>query len=271
MNIPIGLSRDANHVYTANYPPLEPVVAPGVTGILKVIDKPAIVPWAQGMVAEAAIANRSQLEEWVKVGGVEGAVQLLRRAAETKRDAAANRGVTIHALAASIVQGQPVTIPEDIASTVMGYVKWIERFQPEFLAVEEMVFSYAHNYGGTLDVIAKIATEVWLLDLKSSKGIYPDSACQLSGYGEAEFIGRTGDPRQYVLPHIDQYGIVHVTPEGSELIPYDVTGAEFKAFLAARALHDWRANRSRSVIGQAVGPQLLHFPNPVPEKEKVAV
>lgn len=255
----IGLTRDAAHIYTAEYDG-PPVVIPGVTGILKVLDKPAIVPWAQRIVAEAAINHRGDLESWVQVGGVENAVALLKGAAETQRDAAANRGSAVHSLAEAIVKGQPVTVPVELAPYVLAYQSWIEKFQPDFLAVEEMVCSLEYQYAGTLDSIAVIAGETWLLDIKTSKGYYPETALQLAAYGHAEFIGRENDPVQYAIPPIDQYGVIHVTPAGAELIPYDVTDVEFAAFLAVKRAHRWRSTRAGKVIGQAIGPALLNFP-----------
>lgn len=252
-----GLSRDAKHVYIAAYP--EPVVLPSVTTIMRVLDKPAIVPWAQGIVAEAAIRNRDKLEEWVNVGGVDGAIRLLKGAAETQRDKAANRGTAVHSLAEAIVKGHPVTVPEELAPYVTAYQSWIERFQPDFLAIEEMVCSLEYGYAGTLDSIAVIAGETWLLDIKTSKGYYPETAQQLAAYGHAEFIGRPNDPVQYAIPTIEQYGVIHVRPEGAELIPYDVTHVEFAAFLAAKRIHQWRSTRAGKVIGQAIGPALLNF------------
>lgn len=256
----IGLTRDDKHIYTADYPPDAAVVIPGVTGILKVLDKPAIIAWAQGIVAEAAIRNRDKLEEWVAVGGVDGAIKLLKGAAETQRDAAADRGSAIHTLAEAIVKGQPVTVPVELAPYVLAYQSWIESFQPEFLAVEEMVCSLEYGYAGTLDSIAVIAGETWLLDIKTSKGYYSETALQLAAYGHAEFIGRPGDPVRYALPPVEQFGVIHVRPEGAELIPYDVTDVDFAAFLAVKRAHKWRSTRANKVIGQAVGPALLNFP-----------
>jgi len=258
MTAPVGLSRDANHIYTASYDGVVTVV-PGVTGILKVIDKPALMPWAQGLVAEAAVAHRAELEEWVSVGGVEGAVQLLRRAAETQRDKAAGIGSEVHSLAESLVKGQQVTVPPDLAPYVTAYLNWQAAFAPEFLAVEEMVFSASGRYAGTLDCICVIAGETWLLDIKTSKGTYAETALQLAAYANADFIGRPGDPEKYAIPPIDQYGVIHVRPEGAELIPYDVTPEDFEAFMAFRRGHDWRATKAKTVIGQAIGPALLNF------------
>ena len=87
----IGLSRDANHLYTASYDGLTETL-PSVTTVLRVLEKPALVPWAQGIVAEAAVAHRGELEAWVQVGGVEGAIGLLRKAATAQRDRAAATG-----------------------------------------------------------------------------------------------------------------------------------------------------------------------------------
>lgn len=255
----VGLSRDAKHVYTAHYPPEGPVVLPSVTTVMRVLDKPAIVPWAQGIVAEAAIAHRNELESWVSVGGVEGAVSLLRKAAETKRDAAASIGSSVHALAEAIVKGLPVTVPEDQAPFVTAYQAWIEDFQPDFLAVEEMVVG--DGYAGTLDSIARIAGETWLLDIKTSRGgPYKDTALQLAAYANALYIGRPGDATKYALPKIDQYGVIRVRPEGAELVPFDVTGATYAAFRAALEMWRWFDGPAKTTVQQAVGPALLHFP-----------
>lgn len=253
----IGLWRDEKHVYTASYDDLQATV-PGVTGILKVLDKPAIVPWAQGIVAEAAIRNRDKLAEWVAVGGEEGAITLLKRAAETQRDKAASTGSEVHSLADALNRGIPVTIPDELAPFVSAYQKWVADFEPHFLASEQMVYS-SLGYGGTLDSIAVIAGETWLLDIKTSKGTYSETALQLAAYAYADFIGRPGDPQRYAIPAIDQFGVVHVRPEGAELIPYDVTPDTFEAFRAVKRAHDWRMTKAKTVIGQAIGPALLNF------------
>lgn len=254
----LGLSRDAAHIYTAAYPPDEPRIVPGVTGILRVLDKPALMPWAQGLVAEAAIAHRSELEGWVSVGGVDGAVSLLRKAAETQRDKAAGIGSEVHALAEALVKGQQVTVPPDLAPYVTAYLNWQAAFEPEFLAVEEMVFSDV-GYAGTLDAICVIAGETWLLDYKTSKGTYSETAMQLAAYARADFIGRPGDAGKYAIPPIDQYGVVHIRPEGAELIPYDVTDEDYEAFLHVLGAHRWRQGKAKTVVGQAIGPALLNF------------
>lgn len=254
-----GLTRDERHTYFTSYEGEPEQTLPGVTGILNALNKPAITRWVGNTVAEAAVLHRGELEGWVALGGVDGAIDLLKKAAETKRDSAASIGAQVHALADALVKGQPITVPEELAPFVTSYQRWIADFEPEFLAVEEMVVG--DGYAGTFDSIAHIGSETWLLDIKTgATGPYKDTALQLAAYGNARYIGKAGDPRKYGIPLIDQYGVIRVRPEGAELIPYDVTAAEYEAFQAIRTAYVWERTRGNSVIQQAVGPRLLHFP-----------
>lgn len=262
----VGLARDAKHRYFLNG--AGPVKSkeypqgyyPSVTWALQAIDRSGpLIGWAKNITAQAALEHRAELDGWVKTFGLEAAQKMLTQAATVQRDRAANAGSEIHQLAEAIVRGHDVEVPEDLAPYVAAYRTWISRFEPEFLAAEEMVVSERHGYAGTLDAIVRIAGEIWLLDLKTSRGVYLETACQLSAYGAADFIGKPGDPRRYAIPKIDQYGVVHIRPEGAELVPYDVTGA-FEAFLAAKHLATWRLREG--IVGMPIGPALLHFPAP---------
>ena len=254
----VGLARDEQHHYFLDGK--GPI--PNVSGILQVVDKSGpLIGWAKRITAEAALKHRKELDGWVETFGQDAAVSTLTKAATVQRDRAANAGSEIHQFAEAIARGQDVEVPEDLAPYVAAYRTWVSRFEPEYLAAEEMVCSVKHNYAGTLDAIVRIAGETWLLDYKTSRGTYIETALQLAAYGAAEFIGRAGDPTRYAMPKIDEYGVVHIRPEGAELIPYDITGA-FDAFLAAKTLHQWRLREG--IMGMPVGPALLNFPNKVP-------
>jgi hypothetical protein len=258
----VGLTRDAKHNYFLDGQ--GPI--PSVTGILKIVDKSGpLVGWAKRITAEAAVRHADKINEWAADFGEDGAVTMLTKAADVIRDKAATQGSDIHALAEAITLGHEVTVTEEQAPFVDAYRAWRRDFEPSFLAAEEMVCSLQYGYAGTLDAIVEIAGEVWLLDYKTSKGVYPETALQLIAYGSADFIGRAGDPTRYAIPKVDHYGVLHLRPEGYELVPFDVTGA-FEAFLSAKALSDWKA--ANKAIGQPVGPALVKFQ--APAKEAIA-
>jgi hypothetical protein len=255
--IQIGLTRDAKHnYYLDGQGPI-----PSVTTILRVVDKSGpLVGWAKRITAEAAVDHRADLDGWVQLGGRDGAVGLLTKAASTVTERAATTGSDIHALAESITLGHDVTVTDEQAPFVAAYRSWLVDFAPEFLAAEEMVCNATAGYAGTLDAIVKIAGETWLIDYKTSKGVYPETALQLAAYGQAEFIGRAGDAQRYAMPVIGQYAVLHIRPEGYELVPFDVEGA-YDAFLAAKRLSDWKL--SENSVGRPVGPALVSFPHTV--------
>jgi hypothetical protein len=91
---------------------------------------------------------------------------------------------------------------------------------------------------------AKINGEVWLIDIKTGKGTYAETALQLAGLHFADWAGRPNDPKKYALPKATRFGVLHVRPEQAELIPYDVTLLEFQAFLACRELTTWLEMRA---------------------------
>jgi hypothetical protein len=259
----IGLARDEHHNYYLDGK--GPITS--VTTVLKIVDKSGpLIGWAKRVTAEAALRHADELGKWIEDFGNDGAVSMLTKASNVIRDKAANAGQEIHGYAEAIAKGQEVEVPEDLSPFVNALLQWMKDFEPEYLAAEEMVYS-RHGYAGTLDAIVRIAGEVWLLDYKTSKGVYEETALQLAAYGAADFIGRAGDPNRYEIPAVQQYGVVHIRPEGAELVPFDVTGA-FEAFLAAKRLAEWRSGKD--IVGRPVGPALLKFPFHAPAKEAIA-
>jgi hypothetical protein len=244
----VGLARDrAHNYYLDGQGPY-----PSVTTILRVLDKSGpLVGWAKRVTAEAAIDHREDLSGWVELGGRDGAVGLLTRAASTVTERAATTGSDIHRLAEAIARGQDVVVSDVQAPYVAAYRSFLDDFAPEFLAAEEMVISVRDRYAGTLDAIARIDGITWLLDYKTSKGVYPETALQLAAYAGADFIGRPRTRQRFAIPPIDRAGVVHLTATGYELVPFDLSGA-LEAFLAARRLFDWRARND--VVGRPLSP-----------------
>ena len=112
--------------------------------------------------------------------------------------------------------------------------------------------SLRHGYGGTLDAIAVIGGETWLLDVKTGTGVYAETGLQLAAYAAADFIGRPGIPRRFRLPRATRFGVIHVRPEGARLIEFHVDRWTVAAFLEARRLFAWQQGPGKSVVGDPV-------------------
>ena len=72
-----------------------------------------------------------------------------------------------------------------IDSAVKGVVDWIKKEKIEILSAEEMIYSKKHNYVGLFDAICKYKKGKYLLDWKTSNGIYDEYYLQTSAYLKA--------------------------------------------------------------------------------------
>lgn len=273
-----GLVRDARHYYRWEGGPK----VPGVTTVIKTLDKSGpLIGWAQRETAVAAVRNVSSLAAHIENhrmpdplcpictsagatwnGPSDAAVLWLKRMPGYQRDASADLGTRVHAKAealarrarlagtAEFLRTPEVEITPDEAPFVTAYILWKERSRAQIVNAEYMVYSESHRYGGTADAAFWIAGELWLGDYKTGSSVFPETALQLAGLHGADWAGVPGDSKKYALPKATRFGVLHIRPEGAELIPYDVGPQEFDAFLACRRLLAWTTDRAPLIKGE---------------------
>ena len=218
---------------------------PGVTTLIgKGLPKPALPYWSAKMVAEWVADNPDLTEDLKRLGGRGPAVAFLKELPWQKRDEAAIRGTDVHALAERIVHGDEVEVPEHLAAHVQGYVDWLDATNVEPLLTERPCASRQWQYAGTFDLIARIDGVTWMLDVKTSSGVYGSMALQLAAYANAEFYLDADDAEQ-PMPPIDRYGVLHVTEAGTALhyLPASANDSAWKDFLHVA----WVGRRAKDI------------------------
>ena len=199
---------------------------PGVTTLLsKGLPKPAIPYWAAKSVAEYVAADPGAVVEMVARMGERAAVAALKEVPWQRRDDAAVRGTDVHALAERVIHGESVDVPEHLVDHVEGYARWLDAFDVEPIVTEVPVANRLHWWAGKPDAVVRMGGQVWLLDWKTSTGVYGETALQTAAYARAEFYAPTPDDEQ-PMPHIDRTGVVHITASGSLLYPLARTPQE---------------------------------------------
>ena len=244
------------HTYRLDGKPVK-----GVTTLLNGgLPKPQLVNWAARTVAEYVTDNFDIVRE-VRAQGREECLDLLKGAHYRDRDRAAARGTEVHALAEQIIFGHTVEVPDYIAGHVHGYTKWLDQWEVAPIVTEKPCANREWWYAGTFDAIVKfgagqLAGARVLLDWKTSKGVYGETALQLAAYQHAEFYADE-DGKEYPLPEVDMLGVVHITESGTELYVVEDMKKAWDQFLRVA----WVARNMEEIKNQISEPTYFEAAN----------
>jgi len=137
---------------------------PGVTTILGVLNKPALVYWANKM----------------GLAGIDTAKYV---------DDKADIGTLAHAMIFSHLRGEELDMsgytPDQVdlaENSFLKYLDWEKEHDMKPVLFEAPFVSEKYQYGGMLDNYSMLDNNLTLLDYKTSKAIYDEMVFQLAGY-----------------------------------------------------------------------------------------
>ena len=222
-----------------------------VTTLLRGIPKDALPNWAAKMVAEYAHGHQ---DEWRSKNKRE-ALKLLKGAPWRYRDSRGDRGSAVHNAIEAWMRGDalPADLNDDELECAKRAVDFMVDRDSRVLGAEISVLNFSMGYAGTFDLWEVDRNGVgWLLDWKTSKGIYPNQAVQQAAYLHAEKAivqakAITGKGEKWEGRMIDwgpecadRLGLVHVTPDDAVL----------HAIREGQMTHLWRIFRASAFTKQ---------------------
>jgi hypothetical protein len=158
-------------------------VVPGVTTILGVLNKPALVKWANNLGLQG-IDSTKFVDEKAAIGTL------------------------AHQMIADYLRGAETDMSEyskvqidQAENATLSFFEWEKTHKVEPTLIEEPMVSEVYRFGGTIDCLGKINGNLSLLDFKTSSGIFPEMMVQVVAY------------RQLLVEHgykIDQTTILRV-------------------------------------------------------------
>jgi hypothetical protein len=241
-----GLRHDAGHRYY--YRDKGPF--PSASTIAGVIDKSGpLVGWAKRVAAETAVHNHTHVGDLIAQQGEDVAVAYVASTPDLQRDAAADLGSSVHRIANEINTGASSMTPEQ-KPYIDGYLDWYHTVGPDIRYSECMVINLTEGCAGTFDIGAVINGSWVLLDIKTGKHVYEETAIQLAIYDIAEFSATEDDPTPIALPRWQHHAVLHLGPQlpnGWEVVPFKITDNTRDAARAALRLHNWRRNDAGSI------------------------
>ena len=82
-------------------------------------------------------------------------------------------------------KGEAEELSVEEYEAIMTFIDWYKEVKPEILRTECTVVNEACGYAGTVDIVAKIGGDVWIIDLKTSQYVWSEYELQLSAYKAA--------------------------------------------------------------------------------------
>lgn len=117
--------------------------------------------------------------------------------ADRMRDAAGDRGSTVHKLTEDYDNGNEVNLLNESGQPSYSmdewamferYVDFSTRFTPNYYMIEQQLICPEHGFAGTLDRVGVIDGKKYLIDIKTSNGIYNSYWLQLAAYRQALLV-----------------------------------------------------------------------------------
>lgn len=222
------------------------VELPSVTSIRRMAGLPhGLHQWAIGKIVDHAITNAEDIADRLAdavTPGIEKVVrQELRRAATAERDKAAALGTAVHDAAATAKH--PDEVAAELRPRLLQYMHWLETADVDVLGSEFQVWNLEVGYAGTADLLVRFPNgAVWLVDLKTGKGVWPEHALQLIAYKRATFVGADDvvDERlTALLRETRGMAILHLADDGWEFRAIRDDADTWRAFRGLLLFSTW--------------------------------
>ena len=179
--------KEDGHKYFFDGKPLT-----GITTILNVIAKPFLIQWAANMATET-IKRKWEMGKLYTQEEFDATLEEARLAHRKKKETAGELGTDIHSQIEEIIKeaikidGKIPPILKTLSKLpgneqINHFVNWAVENKVKFLDSEVRIYSKELFLGGTCDFVCEIEKEIWIGDIKTGNGIYPEHFFQTAGY-----------------------------------------------------------------------------------------
>jgi hypothetical protein len=165
---------EEEHLYLLDGKPLT-----GVTTILRVLAKPALIQWSADEACKYVQTNLTNIEQ------LDTVLKEARLAHRKKKEKAGDIGTEAHKLIENWIKGErPLVLDKktQVGKMVHNFVDWAIENKVEFIESEKRLYSQKHWYAGTVDLVFEMDGKRYIGDIKTSSGIYQEAFYQMGGY-----------------------------------------------------------------------------------------
>lgn len=178
---------------------------PSVTSVLGLLGKKALVPWAAKCVAEYTAARLDHDSIYSKHDIVKHLTEC-RNAWVWESDKATGIGTNVHDMAEKVINPSvecTTTVKcREEENCMCAFYEWLNEHDVKVIETETAI--YGNGFAGRIDMVVLLNGVVTLVDIKTSKSIYPEYRMQVAAYATAWNIDK---PEQ---DQIKQVGVLRL-------------------------------------------------------------
>ncbi len=207
---------------------------PSVTTILgDVVAKPALIPWAAGQERETCVETAANMWEEMagkitmsrsafitsmgqRLGKTKQHQRKLAKAADIGSDVHRHVEYALRSAAGQVIEPPTPIATEEGQKAFANFLRWYAQRTIRPIFFEQVVRNVAMGYAGTLDLFAETDLRDYplVIDWKTAKGIYFESAVQTALYAEAlRSMGHAPQKVGAMVVRLPKTGTAEVQPK----------------------------------------------------------
>jgi len=158
------------------------------------LDKsPQLMSWAVRMFEERMLEHMRDGAQFTR-DDVVAMLNIAKNAYNERKQEAADVGSVVHDFAEhnrtdinEVEQFNELSDTDKVLATqgVAAFNEWKSEVNPKFISSEFRIYSKRHNFVGQCDALAEIDGKLYIVDYKTSKGVYTSQVYQIAAYMKA--------------------------------------------------------------------------------------
>ena len=216
--------EEGKHIHTLDGKPLM-----GVTTVLSVISKPALIQWSASEAVNHIENNSVSLKDFILKIETKPKVEIAnpdvigddlrvvsdetlkeaRTAHRKKKEKAGDWGTAVHLAVEEWIkeQKEPTNLDEKGMEAFNNFKNWATENKVEFLESERHIWSKELWIGGIVDLVFKMDGKKYIGDIKTSSGIYNEAFFQMGAYHLClDEMGEAKDVEGYIVINLKKDG-----------------------------------------------------------------
>jgi hypothetical protein len=156
----VAVKRSRTHT---RYYAKDGALVPGVTTVLGVLAKPALVPWANKL-GLAGVDVKNYVDVLATIGQL------------------GHDMICCHNQQKEFISEEPRDLIDKAENCFLSYLSWEKQHEIVPILCEAPLVSEQYRFGGTVDMFALVDGVPTIVDYKTGKAIYPEHIYQVAAY-----------------------------------------------------------------------------------------